>query len=187
MFTISPKSDDFDYVKEKILPLSEITVMVEEYGSNGTHPHLHGIVDKDCRTDSYTRKLKQRIEPVNALVRTKQCYDLSGALLYMRKEEEKKILINRNNYDLSYQPQNIKTKWSELISESVKEQTTIPANVFPRVYLKYCNKLMLDPHKLQVNLGIMVRDGITMMNIRSHKLLYSEICALLGEKYFLDL
>lgn len=177
---ISVKSDQYDEVKEHVLTYNKFhcSVIVEEFGQGGDHPHLNVLFydNPDRRTDSITRAIKRYLTSKTGYeysansIRTKVITDINGLVKYIVKEDACNILRNEPSLDLS------RNNLIEFFSiKDVKWQKTLTLNNAPLIYVQYCKALKLEVDNVDHNLHLMTRDRINVIAILRHIKVFRQV------------
>lgn len=180
--TISPKVEDLDGVRRythTLLASDEVTFLVWETGKQGTHPHVHYIINTNQRSDKYLAKVRRELgtkilmikelSVLKRMIKTRTITDLNGLLFYLHKETQKDIQKNTLNIDLS----KLKSGRSYL---KLKEWNYVPNIIdFPHYFIHYCTENDLTPEghtrapHFQNVLKLMAKDNIYVMHLFRHE------------------
>lgn len=168
--TISSRPEDyekvFDIVKSKLIDDDSVKFMVKEIGKNGTHPHIHYIVESTQRNQDYTRKVINWFKKVGVLgdrlVRTRTVKDIDGILIYMNKDEHKEILKNTIQFDI----EKLKAKGRFIVPSWKYVPTFLEAPLFIKEYVKQNDlKVVLSRDDLGRVFKHMVNDRIAVHHL----------------------
>lgn len=167
---ISVRNEIYDDVKDHILKYKKFdnSIIIEEYGQNGNHPHLNILFEmgNGVRTDSITRSIKKYIEKKNNIeltynsVRTKDIKDKMNLLRYITKEQNCVVLRNTTSINL----EEIGSSHNKIVKSSRWEHT-LTLNDAPLYYVDYCEKFNLNPLYVDHNLHLMTKDKINVIAI----------------------